>query len=132
LAAHRDHSVCRHDVQHARGGGAIDDDTRKGTAGLVPSRYGENSTITIAQNVGYGSNHSFILHTNQDLLMFDNRGTVYSPLPKALSLQTVGAGASLNFLKPFTASVTLAVPVLHTTPGQRDVRMYARLVAHAF
>ncbi len=178
-----------------------DDDTRKGTAGLALSRYGENSTITITQNVGYGSNHSSILHTSQDLLMFDgslsaferltdrislvsqaawqyapqhllpsaelfeiggpttvrgysssglagndgyyasleahravdllqgadayvfaDRGTVYSPLPKALSLQTVGAGASVNFLKRFTASVTLAVPVLHTIPGQRDVR----------
>lgn len=90
----------------------------------------------LAGNDGYYA--SLEVHRAVDLLqgadgfVFADRGTVFSPLPKPLSLQTVGAGASVNFLKRFTASVTLAVPVLQTIPGQRDVRIYARLVAHAF
>ena len=78
------------------------------------------------------AHRNFPVAQGGDGFVFVERGTIFAPLPKPLSLQAVGVGGSLNFLTRFTASLTAAIPVLDSVHGQRGVRIYARLVVHAF
>ena len=82
--------------------------------------------------VSVEAHRNFAVAQGADAFAYLDRGTILAPLPKPLSLQTIGVGGSVNFLSRFTASLTAAIPVLDAVHGQRGVRVYARLVAHVF
>ncbi|MET3616231.1 hemolysin activation/secretion protein [Rhizobium aquaticum] len=62
-----------------------------------------------------------------DAFVFYDRGSVYNPFPKAIAMESVGAGLSWTASKNLVADLSFGVPIARAVDGQPRYAVYLRL-----